>query len=159
MDVNNFLSKIEGAWGKALQIDQTQSYREKLFRFSGEQREQIFSRLLETCKFLPKISDIYDAARDLNYLETPSPHFKPVEWQSTDCKLCHGEGRLAVVKQRSYIKASNGDWKPESRMVRISAYSDYNTSRDRLGESEYRFLYRCKCAAAELWNKAIPQWV
>src|SRR6266704_6421918 len=98
MNTPDFLKKCAQAFpGKELTEDQVAIYTEKLARFDERQLNRIHAEIIETCKYFPKIADIYDAARSMGMLTVPE---QPIHhWQPTACGLCHGEGRLLIVWQ------------------------------------------------------------
>ncbi len=84
MTAGELVLSLERQWGKQLETDQRAHYVRKLTRFDPSQIEQIFDRLLEDCTYVPKVSNIFDAARDLGFLQ-----------QSRERKTLGGKGCTA----------------------------------------------------------------
>ena len=64
MTAAQFLNKVESYW-KPIPLEHREIYLSKLYRFSDSELDRIFDRLVDACKFLPKIHDVVSAAQDL----------------------------------------------------------------------------------------------
>lgn len=132
-------------------------YEEKLTTFTAEQLDKIFEKVLEICKRFPKIAEIYDAARELNYLQTEFDKFRPHHWKPSDCPLCRGEGRLAIVWYVTIEQRDTGRLEV-SELKEILPYS--NAGLYKFKPKEYIAIHRCKCPAgdSETIPKIWPKW-
>ena len=83
MTTEKFVAKLEEHWDKELKFSQRQTYLWKVNRFSFDQLERIFERLIEEYTFLPRISQIYKTAFDDLKIETRTK--RPT---STGCSEC-----------------------------------------------------------------------
>jgi hypothetical protein len=86
MRLDDFLKDLENYYGKA--FPDLGPYRFMLRKFSEEDLERIRNRLLEDQKFLPKVSQIYEAAKDL-LIDTAHKSASRVD---RDCDDCNGTG-------------------------------------------------------------------
>lgn len=131
---------------------QSEIYAEKLRRFSGDQLDKIFESVLESCRNFPKISDIYNAAKELGFVTPVTDSFKPHHWEHGDCKLCRGEGRLSVTWELSFTE----DRREQHSLKQIHPYSDQAT----VPPDCFTSIYRCSCAAGDRPSipKAWPLW-
>ena len=85
MTSDEFVLALENLWGKTLTPEQRAAYTRKLSRFSPDQRFQILDRTLETCKYFPKIADIFQVATE-DLLIKPAAK----KTQSRGCAKCEG---------------------------------------------------------------------
>ena len=126
LSTREFMRNLVEEFGGRLTDRQQDTYARKLFKFTGSQLAEIAEHLLETWTkaSLPKIGDIYASANELGMLNSvhmPKPHV----WFQTDCRLCAGEGRVAVFqriryqvggtlqRQIEFVIPYSGEW-PES---------------------------------------------
>jgi hypothetical protein len=122
--------------------NQREIYAEKLRRFTNDELNAIFDKVLETTRNFPKIRDIYDAARDCGFLQTEMPQFRSHDWKESACNLCHGEGRLLVIWQLAYEE--NG-WEEH----RLKVIRPYSAPEIETGAHDFRTLFRCQCSAGD----------
>ena len=97
MTVTQFLVRAERYWKKEYEEEQRKEYAWKLTRygFHDGQWDAIWERLLESCRYLPRVSEIHSAAVDLNYT---TQRTKSVP--STGCGKCEGIGWVYVTSHR-----------------------------------------------------------
>lgn len=121
-------------------------YVEKLRRFSEHELDKIFEHVIEGTKYFPKIADIYAAARECGFLQTESDKFRPHHWRETDCGLCRGEGRVAIIWHCFYEARDTGmlEIQELTQALPYAASFDY-----RFKPNEYRSIFRCRCRAGE----------
>ncbi len=113
MTPGELVLSVERQWGKPFKPDQRATYVRKLGRFNPIQLEQIFDKLLEDCSYVPKVSNIFDAARDLGFLQQ-SRERKTLG--SGDCPTCEGIGVRYITRER---RMSDGVvFKPGGAVVR-----------------------------------------
>lgn len=168
MTASEFLKQCEATLGSGkvkLLPAQESIYFEKLRRFTSDQLLAIYDKVLETTGYFPKIKDIYEAARDLGYLQTESEHFKPHRWQETECQLCKGEGRLCItwIVTSEIIREERRE---VHALSRIRPYAESCNSDNFVLESgEFRSIFRCSCLAGDAagipkmwpkWSKSMP---
>lgn len=164
MTPQDFLLTLEEEWpGKTLTDRQQESYLAKLARYSESQLDAIFERLLENCKFRPKVAHFYETADELGYhreARTPKSH----TWEKTSCNLCAGEGRIYVFFAQLLEKTEYG-MQTRSELRRIMPYSAGSKALDqpRIEENGVRlhpFLFRCSCSAGDMPTlpRAWPKW-
>ncbi len=156
MNIQQFLKKCEEAFGgKEYTTGQKAAFMEKCERFSERDLQRIFSEILETNKYLPRIADIYEAAGSLGMLsekQKPTHH-----WEPSSCGLCHGEGRLRIIWNCEAEERPTGIVEKQT-VVKVLQYSK---GFDHLMRgTEYPSIFRCKCPAGEADTipKAWPQW-
>ena len=70
MTSDEFVLALENLWDKTLTPEQRAAYTRKFGRFSPDQRFQILERILETCKYFPKIADIFQVASEDLLIQT-----------------------------------------------------------------------------------------
>lgn len=159
MTINEFLNKCEESFpGKPYTTGQRAAFVQKLSRFSDDEVLRIYDQILTECKYPPKISDVYDAARILGMLAidtTRTPHH---HWtDSGTCGLCRGEGRLGMFWKFHYEDRNNGrvEIQDLSQVMQYSKSFDYQPK-----ANEFRAVFRCQCFAgdAETLPKAWPKW-
>lgn len=156
MTLNMFLTQCEEAFGgKTYTLGQKAAFTEKCSRFTERELNRIYSDLLETSKYLPKIADVYDAARSMGMLDTEE---RPVHrWDATDCGLCRGEGRLMIV-WHCFRELQGDRLKEIEELTQLMPYSqglDYKQK-----PNEYRSIFRCRCLAGDALTipKSFPKW-
>lgn len=91
MTLSDFLKDLENYYGKA--FPDPEPYRFMLRKFNEEDLGHIRNRLFEDQKFLPKISQIYEAAKDL-LIDTAH---KSESRANRDCEDCSGTGWECVT--------------------------------------------------------------
>lgn len=156
MTLEIFLKQCEESFGgKEYTLGQKSALIEKCSRFNERELNRIYSDLLETCKYLPRIADIYDSARSMGMIqeELRPPH----RWQPTDCALCRGEGRLRIIWHFKIEERPTGLMEIRE-LVQIFPYTkgfDYV-----MKPNEYPSVYRCKCSSgdAETLPTSWPKW-
>ena len=136
----------------------------KMVRFSPDQLDAIYEKILDECKYFPKPADIYSAARDLGFVDK-GPQYKastPHAWSAGSCSLCRGEGRIAVYFEAYAVETERGI-EQRRRRTRIFPYTaperiDYDYKQR--GPLEYSSIARCSCAAgdAPTLPHDIPRW-
>jgi hypothetical protein len=131
---------------------------DKLSRFTAEQLAKLYEQLLEQCRVLPKIADVFEAARVLGLL-TIEAEFHPHRWEFKSCHLCHGEGRLLSV-WLTYRDMTPKGPVPMQRLVKLFGYSTTEAAEYKLQPGEYHVFARCSCPAGEAptVSKAWPRW-
>lgn len=147
---------------KKLESEIAQMYKRKMLRFTTEQILQLYEKVIETSKYYPKIVEIFGLAAEMGFLQrrnrsSPKVH----EWQPSSCKLCGGEGRLAVFFSILQLQ-DEGRWRRKDRLERIFALSDSAASDYQLKNCDHvEFLYRCNCMAgrAATIPEAWPIWI
>jgi hypothetical protein len=103
---------IERQWGKQFEPDQRANYVRMLGRFNPIQLEQIFDKLLEKCNYVPKVSNIHDAARDLGFLKK-SRGQKTVG--SEDCPTCESTGFKYITE--AVTRSDGVTFQPDKAVV------------------------------------------
>lgn len=96
MEINEFIeatSKVETYYGKDYTKEQSQIMFEELKDFELERYKKIISVVLRKCKYLPKLSDFFDA-----HNETPKK-IEEKEKEIIECKKCNGTGYVAYKKK------------------------------------------------------------
>lgn len=162
MTIREFLTQCETSFAGRVRLMPAQEavYVEKLSTFSPDQLSAIYNKVLEITEHFPKIKNIYDAARDLGYLQTESDVYKPHQWKTTDCHLCRGEGRLCVTWILTSEIRNNERIRVEA-LNRITPYSESCDSRTfQMQDGEFRSLFRCACFAGDVPGlpKTWPKW-
>ncbi len=102
MQINEFIEatgKLEIYYGKELTTEQMQIMFEELNNLSIERYKKLISKCLKTCKYMPKIADIYAANIEL-IGETEDKN----ERITTACKKCDGTGYVVYT---SFINNGN----------------------------------------------------
>ena len=84
---------IEDYW-KPMKPKSQRLYINKIGRFNRDQIDLIYDKLLEDCQWIPKIKDIFDAARDLGFLQE-SRERKTLGKKG--CPTCEEAGWIAEV--------------------------------------------------------------
>ena len=156
MTLTTFMERLESAYGaKGYTEGQKSAIAEKCLRFNERELNRIYSDLLENCRYLPKIADIYESARSMGLLQAPSE--RQHRWTPTDCPLCDGEGRLGVFWE-FYREVRGEDSVEVNRLVKILPYTksfEYSRQSD-----QFRSIWRCRCSAGDVPTipKAWPKW-
>ena len=88
MTAEQFVAKVEEHWDKELKDRPRQAYLSKCKRFSGEELDQIFERLLEEYTYLPRISQVYKVAFEGLQIANGAESSKSV------CGTCFGSGAI-----------------------------------------------------------------
>lgn len=156
MNADEFVLAIEDGWGKNLTDKQSRRYVGYLTRFDGGQLERILEQLEQDCKYVPKIGHIHDAATTLGFNST-QPRTTPLhEWEETNCRLCHGEGRIEVIFEWMYDETLH----PIRKLRRIFQYSGSERLDYRPVKGEYSYIFRCACLAGEApgLSRKWPRW-
>ncbi len=156
MTIERFVDLCQKTWpGKVYEPEQRAVLEEKCTRFKERQLDAIFNVLVENLKYLPRVVDIYDAARELSFLEVPA---RPDHhWQATDCSFCHGEGRLMMIWEFHMEARDTG-------LVEIQEFRDvlpYSASSTYVpAKNHFTSIFRCSCPAGTIDTlpKAWPQW-
>lgn len=157
MNSDQFLAELATVFDKQPKPQQLGIYRDKLRRFSPEQLLEILNKVLEEAKYFPKVSEIFKAAEALGYLSVTQDTRRFHHWKETNCGLCHGEGRIAIIWH--CFTEERGEYRAEiQELVQVFQYSksfDY-----RFKPNECRSIFRCRCLAgdAESLPKAWPKW-
>ena len=89
-----FVLAIEDYW-KPLAPKNQRLYVNKVGRFNPTQLDCIFDRLLEDCQWTPKIKDIFDAARNLGFLQAS---IERKTLGNKACRFCEGIGFRYITK-------------------------------------------------------------
>ena len=158
MTASEFISEIEEAWGKEISGKQAQIYCRKLERFGNWQLDDLLERVLETNKYMPRLSDIWTAAKELGLFKQAEREMRTTSehsWTTNSCQLCAGEGRLHVWY---LVYSQDGQWRRKLR--RIFGYCSDAGKHYKPEEGEQAFLYRCSCASGEAATlpENWPQW-
>ena len=88
MTAEQLVNQLEEHWDKDLKHGQRQAYLRKIRRFSVDELDQIFEKLIEEYTFLPKISQIYKQAFEVLQIDNGSEGLKSV------CDTCFGAGAI-----------------------------------------------------------------
>lgn len=131
---------------------------------SDQQMFELQDRVLDQVKIFPKRAHIIEAAKDLGFYERKIKarlEKRAHTWEETDCRLCRGEGRLAVYRELMARDDETGGLIREERQCRILPLST-GTPKELLepGRIFYEYIYRCACLAgsAETIPRAWPRW-
>lgn len=162
MTVNEFISECKRSFGGKVELTPglTAIYHEKLRRFTSEELSAIYDKVLETVEYFPKVKHIYAAASDLGFLQREMDNFQPHRWDDSDCRLCHGEGRLCVTWIAT-AEVANERLREVQALSRIIGYKDScDSQKFVLQEGEFRSLFRCACMAGDSSTipKSWPKW-
>lgn len=160
MNAEKFIQELEQVFDKTLKAQQTPLYLDKLRRFSPEQLVELLNKVLEEAKYFPKVSEIFKAANELGYLSVDTNTVRPHRWKISDCRMCHGEGRLCVT-WISTSEIRNDERREVQALSKILPYvASCDSDQFRLQDGEYRSLWRCSCMAgdAPTLPKAWPKW-
>jgi len=144
--------------GKPLTATQWSGYRAKLAEFSEEQLGKLYEAVLETCKFFPKIADIFDCAKSLGFTERKA-EYRPHVWTPTDCQLCVGSGMVAAFWSQEF--EITGEEKQQIlRLHYLFPYHQSGEYQRRKDHDDVRTVYRCFCdrGAVDTLSKGIPRW-
>lgn len=142
MTIDEFLNECQEAFGgKEYTEGQRAAFHQKLQRFAERDLNRIYSDLLETTKYLPKIADVYESAQSLGLLE--SKERPPHTWKPADCSLCRGEGRLAIIWDLREM--NNASVEVVTQILQYSKSFDYA-----MQSHEFRSLFRCRCLAGDV---------
>ena len=156
MTSKEFVEEFEKLNEKKLTTDQLAIYREKLRRFSSEELNAIYDKVLEEAKYFPKISEIYKTALGLGYLSTADLTTITTihQWEPSNCRRCTGEGRLCVTWTLAYDD-NRREVHTLSRIVPYSWTASLTLARD-----EFTSLFRCDCVAGDAPTipKKWPRW-
>ena len=101
MTPDRFIATLKAYYGKELDGQVEEIYQSKLLRFSDVNLKDIHEKVLETCKFFPKVSDIYSAASDLGINISKSKK----QAAQSDCQECKGTG----CRQTQSFHAETGE--------------------------------------------------
>lgn len=168
MTVTEFIRQCEATTGNGkirLMPAQEAVYVEKLRMFSGEQLSAIYDKVLELTEHFPKIKNIWDAARDLGYLQTESDIFRPHRWEESECRLCKGEGRICVIWLSTFEIRHETRVEAEALSQILPYAESCDSVKYKLKPDEFRTIFRCACIAGDRdtipkgwpkWNKNIP---
>ena len=63
MSLNSFIDRVNDNWPRGVPPTAADDWRRMLSRFSDEQLDSIFDRLLANEHYTPKISDVFKAAK------------------------------------------------------------------------------------------------
>lgn len=160
MTSEQFLDELETVFEKKPKPQQLVIYRDKLRRFSSEQLLELLNKVLEEVKYFPRVSEIYKAAEGMGYLAIDTTNCKLHRWQPTECNLCHGEGRLAIIWQARVEQRETG----RVEIQELTQVLQYTKSLDpqnyTLKANEFRTIFRCQCLAGDAATipKAWPKW-
>ena len=86
MTAEQLVKQLEEHWEKDMKPRQRQAYLRKIRRFSADELDQIFEKLLEEYTYLPRISQIYKQAFEVLQIDTRTGPSKSV------CGTCFGSG-------------------------------------------------------------------
>lgn len=142
MTTETLLKKFEAYYGKEYTDEARAAFLGKVARFSDQERQRLYSSVIEICKKLPLIAEIYQQAQSLGFFDSKEQVVH--SWKPSACKLCAGEGRITTVWLGYF------DEKTQRRMERlehIMPYSSEEAIRYPLKPGEYVRLARCKCEA------------
>lgn len=160
MNPLQFVRQLQDAWDKPMNAEQAVIYSDKAMRFTDAQLDAIFDKLLETCKFQPKVSDVFNAATDLALLAKPtSDHEASHNWVKTNCPLCEGEGRLCAIFQTLHEITAN-ERRKTRRFIDVGPYSDARWIGHEWDEGYATYIFRCCCDSGDVPTipKAYPRW-
>lgn len=158
MTVSTFIEELTMIFDKPLKLQQVGIYQDKLRRFSPEQLVELLNKVLEEVKTFPKVSEIYKAANELGFLAVDTTKTRTHHWEeSSDCGMCHGEGRLCIYWEVFFEERDSGRVEIQ-QLKHVAQYSrsfDYKPS-----QNEFRSIFRCKCAAGDATTipKSWPKW-
>lgn len=138
MDKLEFVTKLEGYFGKTLESHIAVMYSGAVGRFSDLQRRWLFDRLVEVQRYFPKIVEINDTARELKFFTSAKSEHITHQWTPTNCQYCHGEGRVSVYDSGAILPHSS----LEGVMYRSANRANY----------AYEQVARCCCPAGEAPN-------
>lgn len=144
--------------GKPLTATQWAAYRSKTADFTEEQFSKLYDAVLETCKFFPKIADLFTCATDLGFFAEKT-EYRPHMWTPTDCQLCAGSGMVAAFWSQEFEIAGE----EKQQILRLHYLFPYHQSGDyrRRGDhDDVRAVYRCSCPGglADTLSRGLPRW-
>jgi len=148
----DLLKKFEDYYGKDYTDAQRAVFLAKVGSLDEQDLPRVYSEILESCKRLPLIAEIYSVARAWGMLPTPDAIIH--HWQSTLCKLCAGEGRIMTV----WLRYFDDDRKQSMlRLEQVMPYSSREATNYHFKDGEYSALARCKCEAGDA-STLPPKW-
>lgn len=98
MTIDEILLFLEDAYTKELTAKQREIYQQRLRRFNAEELETLYGKVLESCRYFPKVSDFFSCAEEAGFL---SHSKKKRVSPASDCVLCKGTGWEYVTSYRS----------------------------------------------------------
>lgn len=173
MNTNEFLRKCWMAWpkadGKPLKQEMMDIYVDKMKRFSDSEIDQIYSMLLEKCHTFPKLSHVFEAAKDLGLQTAQAVKIQDrLTWMQTDCPLCSGEGAIQVIFNICYLPVyAEGTVPSEENQIGVKKNIRFQTlwplsSGENLyyemQEGDYSYVFRCDCDAGTQQPGGWPRW-
>ena len=170
MDRFEFVAKLERTWlgGKSLDREQSQIYSGKLVKFTDPELDGLFDKLTESCKYLPRIADIWEAATDIGLLNRQQLNKPEHTWTRSECKRCNGEGLLLAYFVIEYEEVVEGEGEQQRRRLKrhrrftgLYQYSDVRSIWAHTSQpGEYRYVFRCDCELGMVPTLARgwPQW-
>ena len=142
MTAEQLINQLEDHWEKDLKPVQRQAYLRKIRRFSVDELDQIFEKLIEEYTFLPKISQIYKQAFEVLQIDNSTDSSKSV------CDTCFGSGAIPgedgfYDRCRCICKLCDGTgWqKAPPDMHRIRSVYGENATADTIQGT----VRRCEC--------------
>ena len=88
MTAIELISELEAAYDKKLTPRQVKAYAYQMHPFSAVHLDSIYDWLLKQCRLMPRISDVYSAAKDLGLLA----HTHRESRAKDNCRDCNGTG-------------------------------------------------------------------
>lgn len=161
MTIIELLDKFEACYGASYTDEQRAAFLAKLDVFSDADLPRIYSGILEVCKKLPTVADIFSFAG--GWITQPR-ETKVHTWIPTTCELCSGEGRIVTVWQRYFDRGRHRDCE---RLQHVMPYSSVEAVSYKPGDGEYVRFARCCCPAGDAatvpagwprWSHDVPQW-
>jgi hypothetical protein len=157
---HEFLTALEEYHGKTLADTQRLAYVRRLGRLPAERLRDIHAKVVDDCRYFPKIAEIVEAARELGCLaERPRESGRYGEFDATSCKLCGGEGAIVAFFRTLYEFDATGrrSWRRLERVLAYSQSGEFNAAQPR---DISGWLYRCSCDAGERDGlpRGWPRW-
>ena len=100
MSLNSFIDRVNDNWPRGVPATAADDWRRMLSRFSDEQLDSIFDRLLANEHYTPKISDVFKAAKYHGFTDREpvgETKTKGDIWEPTECPDCLGGGLIRVL--------------------------------------------------------------
>ena len=151
MTSETFLQQLQDYYDREYEAIQLESIKHWLERFAGPQLDALLVRAEKLNKYLPKIFELNAAAEELGFAweqKLGRAHPEHV-WTPTDCRLCHGQGRLSIFKEVFKVQVDGG-LQMRRRQTRILPLEGVDTMDYRYKHpTEEEYWCRCSCPAGD----------
>lgn len=88
------IKKLENYYGKQMTVDENEIWYDNLKELSIGRFRLIVAESYKKCKYMPKLSEIWDIHKEMPYVEP-----KKEEEKKANCRICGNSGYVIYVKE------------------------------------------------------------